>query len=139
MASLLLGKLNNDWIRLARRWTLIAWLFLTTGIILGGQWAYYELGWGGYWAWDPVENSSLLPWITATAFLHSAMVQEKREVLKIWNYILIIITFSLTIIGTFITRSGVLNSVHAFARSNIGPAFLVFIAITLISFFTVCC
>ena len=132
MASLLLGKLNNDWIRLARRWTLIAWLFLTTGIILGGQWAYYELGWGGYWAWDPVENSSLLPWITATAFLHSAMVQEKREVLKIWNYILIIITFSLTIIGTFITRSGVLNSVHAFARSNIGPAFLVFIAITLI-------
>ena len=132
MASLLLGKLNNDWIRLARRWTLIAWLFLTTGIILGGQWAYYELGWGGYWAWDPVENSSLLPWITATAFLHSAMVQEKREVLKVWNYILIIITFSLTIIGTFITRSGVLNSVHAFARSNIGPAFLVFITITLI-------
>ena len=136
MASLLSGKLDSDWIRQARRWTLVAWLFLTAGIILGGQWAYYELGWGGYWAWDPVENSSLLPWLTATAFLHSAMVQEKREVLKIWNYILIIITFSLTIIGTFITRSGVLNSVHAFAQSNIGPAFLVFVTITFLLCFS---
>ena len=106
MASLLLGKLNNDWIRLARRWTLIAWLFLTTGIILGGQWAYYELGWGGYWAWDPVENSSLLPWITATAFLHSAMVQEKREQKKALEFCD--------------------NSVHSFARSNIGLLLKIF-------------
>ena len=126
MGSLFAKKVDNDWIWMSRRWVLIAWLFLTLGMMIGGQWAYYELGWGGYWAWDPVENSSLLPWLGATAFLHSAMVQEKREVLKTWNYILIILTFLLTIIGTFITRSGVLNSVHAFARSNIGPAFLVF-------------
>ena len=136
MGSLLAGKIDNDWIRLTRRWTLVAWLFLTLGMMIGGQWAYYELGWGGYWAWDPVENSSLLPWLGTTAFLHSAMVQEKREVLKIWNYILIIITFSLTIIGTFITRSGVLNSVHAFAQSEIGPSFLVFTVILLIICFS---
>jgi cytochrome c-type biogenesis protein CcmF len=130
MGSLLAKKMNNDWIQISRRWTLVAWLFLTLGMMIGGQWAYYELGWGGYWAWDPVENSSLLPWLGATAFLHSAMVQEKRECLKIWNYILIVITFLLTIIGTFITRSGVLNSVHAFAQSNIGPSFLAFAAAT---------
>ena len=130
MGSLLAKKMDNDWIQISRRWILIAWLFLSLGMMIGGQWAYYELGWGGYWAWDPVENSSLLPWLGATAFLHSAMVQEKRDCLKIWNYVLIITTFLLTIIGTFITRSGVLNSVHAFAQSNIGPAFLVFATVT---------
>lgn len=136
IGSLVAGKVDNNWIKMSRRWTLAAWFFLTLGMIIGGQWAYYELGWGGYWAWDPVENSSLLPWLGATAFLHSAMVQEKRNVLKIWNYILIIITFTLTIIGTFITRSGVLNSVHAFAQSKIGPSFLVFAAIVLLFCFT---
>ena len=129
MGSLIAKRMNNEWITFSRRWTLVAWLFLTLGMMIGGQWAYYELGWGGYWAWDPVENSSLLPWLGTTAFLHSAMVQEKRECLKIWNHILIILTFLLTIIGTFITRSGVLNSVHAFAQSKIGPSFLVFAAV----------
>ncbi|MCP4296409.1 MAG: heme lyase CcmF/NrfE family subunit [Proteobacteria bacterium] len=132
MGSLMSGRLNNEWVITTRRWTLIAWVFLSAGIGFGGQWAYIELGWGGYWAWDPVENSSLMPWLTSTAFLHSVIVQEKRNRLKVWNMILIITTFSLTILGTFITRSGVLNSVHAFAKSAIGPAFLVFIAFTLI-------
>ncbi|MGK0289086.1 MAG: cytochrome c-type biogenesis protein CcmF [bacterium] len=132
MGALLRGKLDTYWILITRRWTLVAWCFLTFGIILGGRWAYLELGWGGYWAWDPVENSSLIPWLTATAFLHSVIVQEKRNTLKIWNLVLISLTFALTMLGTFITRSGVLNSVHAFARSNVGPAFLVFVAIILI-------
>ncbi|MBT4286092.1 MAG: heme lyase CcmF/NrfE family subunit [Deltaproteobacteria bacterium] len=132
IGSLLRGKLDNQWILSTRRWTLFSWFFLTVGMMLGGEWAYLELGWGGYWAWDPVENASLMPWLTGTAFLHSVIVQEKRNTLKIWNMLLIITTFSLTILGTFITRSGVLNSVHSFAKSNIGPAFLVFIVITLI-------
>ena len=132
LGSLLRGKLDNRWILTTRRWTLFSWFFLTLGMVLGGDWAYLELGWGGYWAWDPVENASLLPWLTGTAFLHSAIVQEKRNRLKIWNMLLIIATFTLSILGTFITRSGVLNSVHSFAKSNIGPAFLVFIAITLV-------
>ena len=132
IGSLMAGRFNNEWILITRRWTLVAWFFLTLGMLLGGQWAYHELGWGGYWAWDPVENSSLLPWLTTTAFLHSAMVQEKRNGLKIWNMILIIITFELTLLGTFITRSGLLNSVHAFAESNVGPVFLIAIAIGLV-------
>ncbi|MCP4754675.1 MAG: heme lyase CcmF/NrfE family subunit [Proteobacteria bacterium] len=132
LGSLLRGKLDNEWILTTRRWTLFAWFFLTLGIILGGQWAYIELGWGGYWAWDPVENASLMPWLTGTAFLHSVIVQEKRNALKIWNLLLIIATFTLTILGTFITRSGILSSVHSFAKSNIGPAFLLFIAVVLI-------
>ena len=132
MGTLITGKFDNVWIYTTRRWTLAAWLFLTAGMIIGGQWAYYELGWGGYWAWDPVENSSFIPWLTATAFIHSSLVQEKRNTLKIWNYLLVISTFVLTILGTFITRAGLLNSVHAFSESNIGPAFLIFI------FFIVC-
>ncbi|MDT8446663.1 MAG: heme lyase CcmF/NrfE family subunit [bacterium] len=132
MGSLLSKKPNDDWILTTRRWTLISWFFLTMGMILGGNWAYVELGWGGYWAWDPVENASLMPWLTGTAFLHSVMVQEKRNGLKLWNLMLIIGTFALSILGTFITRSGVLNSVHAFSKSNIGPAFLVFIALILV-------
>ncbi len=132
VGSLLRGKLDNRWILSTRRWTLFSWFFLTLGMVLGGEWAYLELGWGGYWAWDPVENASLLPWLTGTAFLHSVIVQEKRNTLKIWNMLLIIATFTLSILGTFITRSGVLNSVHSFAKSNIGPAFLFFIAFILI-------
>lgn len=132
MGSLLSKRPNDDWILTTRRWTLISWFFLTTGMLLGGNWAYVELGWGGYWAWDPVENASLMPWLTGTAFLHSVIVQEKRNGLKLWNLMLIIGTFALSILGTFITRSGVLNSVHAFSKSNIGPAFLVFIAVILV-------
>ncbi|MBU2511478.1 heme lyase CcmF/NrfE family subunit [bacterium] len=135
IASLLRGKLDNEWILTTRRWTLFSWFFLTVGMLLGAQWAYIELGWGGYWAWDPVENASLMPWLTGTAFLHSVIVQEKRNGLRIWNMVLIITTFLLSILGTFITRSGVLGSVHAFSKSNIGPAFLIFIVVvSLISF-----
>lgn len=131
MGSLMRGKIDNEWIVTTRRWTLFAWFFLTMGMILGAQWAYVELGWGGYWAWDPVENGSLMPWLTGTAFLHSVIVQEKRNRLRIWNMVLIIATFTLSILGTFITRSGILNSVHSFAKSNIGPAFLAFMVVTL--------
>ncbi len=132
IGSLIRGKLDNAWVVTTRRWTLFAWYALTIGQMVGGQWAYEELGWGGYWGWDPVENASLMPWLTGTAFLHSIMLQEKRNMMKVWNVALIIITFSLSILGTFIVRSGVLNSVHAFAQSAIGPAFLIFIAFTLL-------
>jgi cytochrome c-type biogenesis protein CcmF len=132
IAGLIRGKIDNEWVLTTRRWTLISWYFLSLGLILGGQWAYEELGWGGFWAWDPVENAALMPWLTGTAFLHSVMIQEKRNMLKIWNIVLIIMTFGLTIIGTFITRSGVINSVHSFTQSEIGPAFLVFLAIVLV-------
>ena len=123
------------WIRSIRRWTLISWLFLSVGIILGGWWAYQELGWGGYWAWDPVENASFMPWLTATAFLHSIIVQEKKDMLRVWNMVLIILTFSLCIFGTFLTRSGVMSSVHSFTESSLGPVFLSFVFIILISSF----
>ena len=126
------GKLDNEWVLTTRRWTLVSWYFLSMGLILGGQWAYEELGWGGFWAWDPVENAAFMPWLTGTAFLHSVMIQEKRNMLKIWNVVLIIITYGLTIIGTFLTRSGVVNSVHSFTQSEIGPAFLVFLAVVLV-------
>ncbi len=132
LASLMRGKLDNDWILTTRRWTLFSWFFLTVGMLLGAQWAYIELGWGGYWAWDPVENASLMPWLTGTAFLHSVIVQEKRNGLRIWNMVLIITTFLLSILGTFITRSGILSSVHSFSKSNIGPAFLAFIAVVFV-------
>ncbi len=132
MGSLWAGRQSDEWILATRRWTLVSWFFLTLGMILGGHWAYVELGWGGYWAWDPVENASLMPWLTGTAYLHSVIVQEKRNRLKLWNVLLLITTFTLSILGTFITRSGVLNSVHAFSKSNIGPAFLVFIALILV-------
>ena len=133
MAALITGRTDDRWIRLTRRWTLWAWLFLTVGLVLGGRWAYDVLGWGGYWGWDPVEIAAFMPWLTGTAFLHSVMIQEKRGMLKQWNMILIVLTYDLVIFGTFLTRSGVLSSVHAFAESAIGPLFFVFIGITLIT------
>ncbi len=134
MAALLTGRLNDVWIRTTRRWTLFAWLMLSLGLLFGGQWAYVELGWGGYWGWDPVENASLMPWLTATAYLHSVMIQEKRGMLKVWNLVLVMLTFLLSILGTFITRSGIIQSVHAFGVSAMGPYFLVFMAATLLIF-----
>lgn len=128
MAALISGKLDDEWIRTTRRWTLVAWLFLSLGLILGGRWAYDVLGWGGYWGWDPVENASLMPWLSGTAFLHSVMIQEKRNMFKMWNMFLIILTYCLVILGTFIVRTGVISSVHSFARSDIGPFFFGFIA-----------
>ena len=115
MAALFSGRLGEEWIKVTQRWTIFAWLCLTTGILMDGYWAYYELGWGGYWGWDPVENASFMPWLVGTAFLHSVMVQEKRKMFKVWNLFLIIVTFSLSLIGTFLVRSGVLTSVHTFA------------------------
>ncbi|OEH86103.1 cytochrome C biogenesis protein [Desulfuribacillus stibiiarsenatis] len=127
MAALITKAVDDFWIKMTRRWTVIAWLFLTLGNLYGAQWAYVELGWGGYWAWDPVENASFMPWLTGTAFLHSIMIQERKNMLKIWNMSLIILTYGLTLFGTFLVRSGVLTSVHAFADSNIGSYFLVFL------------
>jgi cytochrome c-type biogenesis protein CcmF len=132
MAALASGQLNINWIRATRRWTLLAWLFLSLGLILGGRWAYDVLGWGGYWGWDPVENVALLPWLTGTAFLHSVMIQEKRGMLKVWNMFLIILTFLLVILGTFSTRSGIVASVHSFAQSAIGAPMLAFLAISVL-------
>jgi len=129
IAALATRRTGDIWFRTTRRWTLFAWFFLGTGILLGSYWAYIELGWGGYWAWDPVENASLMPWLVGTAFLHSVMIQEKRGMLKIWNVLLIILTFSLSIFGTFLTRSGIISSVHAFATSDIVKPFGVFLAI----------
>src|SRR5712664_2718440 len=114
MAALITGHLDDSWLRSVRRWTMFAWIVLSLGLMLGMIWAYEELGWGGYWAWDPVENAALLPWFTATAFLHSVMVQERRSMLRVWNVTLVIVTFFLTIFGTFLTRSGIVQSVHAF-------------------------
>src|SRR5437588_873646 len=128
LASLITGRVGEGWLGETRRWALVAWGFLTIGIVLGAWWSYEVLGWGGYWAWDPVENASFLPWLTATAYLHSALVQERRMMLRVWNLSLLIATFSLTILGTFLTRSGVLDSVHAFTESGIGPAILGFLA-----------
>src|SRR6478672_9892382 len=119
IAALATGHLDDSWLRAVRRWTMFAWLFLSFGLFLGMIWAYEELGWGGYWAWDPVENAALLPWFTATAFLHSVMVQERRSMLRVWNVVLVIVTFFLTIFGTFMTRSGVVQSVHAFGDDPI--------------------
>jgi cytochrome c-type biogenesis protein CcmF len=135
MGALITKQLGDNWIRVTRRWTMVPWMFLGCGIILGANWAYAVLGWGGYWGWDPVENASLLPWLAATAFLHSVMIQEKRGMLKVWNIVLVIVTFFLCIFGTFLTRSGIVSSVHAFAQSNIGPFFAAFLA--LIVFFSV--
>lgn len=132
IAALVTKDTGSLWVRSIRRWTLIAWLFQSGGIILGGWWAYQELGWGGYWAWDPVENASFMPWLTGTAFLHSIIIQEKKGMLKTWNMILILLTFTLCIFGTFLTRSGVMSSVHSFAVSDLGPVFLGFIAILLV-------
>jgi cytochrome c-type biogenesis protein CcmF len=129
MGSLITRQPGDAWIHTTRRWTIVTWLFQSAGILLGQGWAYAVLGWGGYWAWDPVENASLLPWITATAFLHSVMMQEKKGMMKVWNMVLISGTFFLCIFGTFLTRSGVVSSVHAFAQSPIGKYFVIFLAI----------
>ena len=134
VGALMSKRLDNEWVRTVRRWTLIPWMFLSAGIIMGSQWAYMELGWGGYWAWDPVENASFLPWLTGTAFLHSIIIQEQRGILKVWNVVLIWVTYFLVILGTFFTRSGVLESVHSFARSDVGPYFLGFLIIVLFGF-----
>jgi cytochrome c-type biogenesis protein CcmF len=133
IAALVTGRLGAEWLTTTRRWTIVAWWSLTAGILIGSWWAYQVLGWGGYWAWDPVENASLLPWLTGTAFLHSVMIQERREMLRVWNLSLIILTFALTLFGTFLTRSGIISSVHAFAGApGIGTAFLAMIAVTLL-------
>ncbi|MBC7789507.1 MAG: heme lyase CcmF/NrfE family subunit [Anaerolineae bacterium] len=129
VAALLARRLNAEWLAAVRRWALLSWFFLTIGVVLGMWWAYVELGWGGYWAWDPVENSSFLPWLTTTAFLHSIMIQEKRGMLRKWNVTLVISTFLLSILGTFITRSGVISSVHSFAQSPIGYWFAGFLVL----------
>ncbi len=131
LGALIMRYPGEKWINITRRWTMVTWLFLTCGIFLGAHWAYSVLGWGGYWGWDPVENASLLPWLTGTAFLHSVMMQEKRGMMKTWNMWLIFTTFLLSILGTFLTRSGVVSSVHAFAQSSIGDWFLAFMGITL--------
>ena len=124
VAALVTGRLDVEWLRIVRRWTLVPWTFLTLGIVAGAWWSYEVLGWGGYWAWDPVENAALLPWLTATAFIHSAMVAERRGGLRIWTSALVIATFVLTLVGTFLTRSGIVASVHSFTQSAIGPWFL---------------
>ena len=132
IAALVTRRLDAEWLGAVRKWSLISWVFLTLGIVLGMWWAYVELGWGGYWMWDPVENASLLPWLTGTAFLHSIMIQEKRGMLRKWNVVLVVSTFLLSILGTFITRSGVIQSVHSFAQSNIGMWFAVFLVAALV-------
>ncbi|HNV03393.1 MAG TPA: heme lyase CcmF/NrfE family subunit [Vicinamibacterales bacterium] len=133
MAALITGRLDDAWLRAVRRWTMVSWLFLTLGLVLGMIWAYEELGWGGYWAWDPVENAGLLPWFTASAFLHSVIVQERRGMLKVWNVSLVVLTFFLTIFGTFMTRSGVVQSVHAFGEDRtLAWMFAVFMAALLL-------
>jgi cytochrome c-type biogenesis protein CcmF len=129
IAALIRSEVGRVWLDRSHRWTLVAWIFLTAGILLGAWWSYEVLGWGGYWAWDPVENAALLPWIAATAFIHSAIVQRRRSMLQAWNFVLVIVTFSLTIFGTFLTRSGVIASVHAFSLSVVGPALLIFLGV----------
>ncbi len=133
IAALVTGRVGEGWLIETRRWTLVSWGFLTVGIILGGWWAYEVLGWGGVWGWDPVENASFMPWLTGTAYIHSVLVQERRGMLRVWNLSLLVATFSLTILGTFLTRSGVLNSVHAFSESHIGPYLLTFFAVIVVS------
>src|SRR5213594_3502349 len=136
MAALLSRRLDTDWLVAIRKWTLVSWLFLSIGLLLGMWWAYVELGWGGYWAWDPVENAALLPWLTMTAFLHSVMIQEKRGMLKKWNLALVIGSWLLSVMGTFITRSGVISSVHSFTQSPVGYYFLVFLVVAAAASFT---
>jgi len=133
VAALSTCQADDLWIRVIRRWTLVAWLFLSMGLLVGMWWAYGVLGWGGYWGWDPVENAALMPWLTGTAFLHSVIIQERRGMFKVWNMVLVMITYSLVIFGTFLTRSGVVSSVHAFAQSGVGPLFLGFVATTFVA------
>ena len=133
MAALVTGRLDDEWVVACRTWALFAWLFLAIGNVLGALWAYESLGWGGYWGWDPVENASFLPLLTATAFIHSVMIQERRGLLKVWNIFLVCLTFLLTIFGTFLTRSGVVASVHSFAQSSLGDYFLAFLALIFVA------
>jgi cytochrome c-type biogenesis protein CcmF len=132
MAALFTGRLDDSWFTSTRRWTLFSWSALSIGIVLGGAWAYTELGWGGYWAWDPVENASFMPWLTATAFLHSVVIQEKRRMFKVWNVVLILLTYTLAVFGTFLTRSGILSSIHTFTEGETGKFFLPFLGLMLI-------
>ncbi len=133
IAALATGRVGDRWITLTRRWTIVAWYFLSLGLLIGGWWSYHVLGWGGYWAWDPVENAAFMPWLTGTAFLHSVMIQERRRMLKLWNIGLVIMTFSLTLFGTFLTRSGVIASVHAFTQGSIGVFFLSFLSLVVLA------
>src|SRR5206468_13067217 len=130
MGALLSKRTDERWIVATRRWTLAAWAFLGVGQLLGAHWAYVEVGWGGYYAWDPVENAALMPWLAATAFLHSVMIQERKGMLRVWNMILVALAFELAIFGDFLTRSGVINSIHSFAQSSIGGWFLGFVVVT---------
>ena len=133
MAALITGRIGDTWLVLTRRWTIVAWYFLSLGLLIGGWWSYHVLGWGGYWAWDPVENAAFMPWLTGTAFLHSVMIQERRRMLRLWNISLVILTFGLTLFGTFLTRSGVIASVHAFTQGSIGVLFLSFLALVVLT------
>jgi cytochrome c-type biogenesis protein CcmF len=133
IAALVTSRVSDTWITLTRRWTITAWYFLSLGLLIGGWWSYHVLGWGGYWAWDPVENAAFMPWLTGTAFLHSVMIQERRRMLKLWNITLVILTFSLTMFGTFLTRSGVIASVHAFTQGKVGIFFLAFLTLVVLT------
>ncbi|MCF6180388.1 MAG: cytochrome c biogenesis protein CcsA, partial [Geopsychrobacter sp.] len=135
IAAMITGNSGADWIRKTRVWNVLSWIFLSIGIILGGQWAYVELGWGGYWAWDPVENASFIPWLVSTAFIHTTIIQERRGIMKVWNMALIMLTFILCIFGTYLVRSGVLQSVHDFGATGLGGYFLAYILIVLIGGF----
>jgi cytochrome c-type biogenesis protein CcmF len=132
VAALVTGRVSDFWITATRRWTITAWYFLSLGLLIGGWWSYHVLGWGGYWAWDPVENAAFMPWLTGTAFLHSVMIQERRRMLRLWNLALVILTFALTLFGTFLTRSGVIASVHAFTQGSIGVFFLGFLSLVVL-------
>jgi cytochrome c-type biogenesis protein CcmF len=132
IAALASGRLGDQWIRTTRRWALFSWFFLTLGNLFGAMWAYEVLGWGGYWAWDPVENAAFMPWLVSTAYLHSVMIQEKKDMLRVWNMILVLLTFTLTIFGTFLTRSGVISSVHSFTQSGLGPFFIGFLVFAIL-------
>src|SRR5436305_6231999 len=133
VAALITGRVGDFWITTTRRWTILAWYFLSLGLLIGGWWSYHVLGWGGYWAWDPVENAAFMPWLTGTAFLHSVMIQERRRLLRLWNLAPVLLTFSLTLFGTFLPRSGVIASVHAFTQGTIGILFLGFLALVLLT------
>ncbi|TGN19044.1 heme lyase CcmF/NrfE family subunit [Leptospira idonii] len=134
MSALVSGQLSEDWMKFIRKWTLFSWFFLGTGILLGSKWAYEELGWGGYWAWDPVENASLMPWLLTSAFVHSVVIQERRGMLKFWNMILVILAYHFSLLGTWITRSGVLEGPHSFSKSTIGTPFIVYILVSFVFF-----
>ena len=133
-AALMTRRLDDGWIRSTRRWAIFSWFFLTLGNMFGARWAYEVLGWGGYWAWDPVENAAFMPWLVMTAYLHSVMIQERKDMLKVWNLALIGMAFALTLFGTFITRSGVISSVHSFTQSGLGPYFLSFLIAVVVGY-----